>query len=54
MDFATPPYPWAVFFGVLVAVSLGNYMIASQSSPSKVYEDAWHIIKKKRLGWVRV
>jgi hypothetical protein len=33
MEFAAPPYPWAVFSGVLVGVSVLNYMIASLSSP---------------------
>jgi hypothetical protein len=36
MDFATPPYPWAVFFCVLFLVSFVNYMIALQSSPKKI------------------
>ncbi|KAF2833220.1 hypothetical protein CC86DRAFT_279597 [Ophiobolus disseminans] len=46
MDFATPPYPWAVFFGVLFGVSLLNYMIASQSSPRKTYVDLRKLMTK--------
>jgi len=41
MEFAAPPYPWAVFSGVLFGVSLLNYMIASQSSPRKTCVDLW-------------
>jgi hypothetical protein len=47
MGFANPLKPWAVFFSVLVAVSLVNYMIASQSGPVKVWADS-----KKRLRTV--
>ncbi|KAH8731156.1 hypothetical protein GQ44DRAFT_605115, partial [Phaeosphaeriaceae sp. PMI808] len=56
MDFAHPPYPWAVFSGVLVAVSLLNYMIASQSNPYMVWKDlallsgkAWQMLKS---AWI--
>jgi hypothetical protein len=57
MSFANPPYPWAVFSGVLLVVSLANYtiaslasyMIASQSSPGQAFRDLWELFKK---GWI--
>lgn len=62
MDFATPPYPWAVFFCVLILVSLVNYMIASQSSPRKTCKEIWMICEriwrasytwfKEKINWL--
>jgi hypothetical protein len=45
MSLANPPYPWAVFFGVLLVVSLLNYMIASKSGPQQVWQDFKGFIK---------
>jgi hypothetical protein len=52
MDFATPPSPWAVFISVLFMTSLANYMIASQSSPSMVYNDACYVGRSVWV-WIR-
>jgi len=43
MDFVAPKYPWAAFFGVLVLMSLLNYMIASPRSSQRRWNEckAW-------------
>jgi hypothetical protein len=40
MSFANPPYPWAVFFSVLMGVGLGNYVIATILSSKTTWKDA--------------
>jgi hypothetical protein len=57
MSFANPPYPWVVFSGVLLCVSLvnymivslANYMISSRKSLGMACMDFWELCKK---GWM--
>lgn len=46
MDFVRPPYPGAVFTGVLIFVGFANYMIAMQRSPVQTFKDLVRWIMK--------
>lgn len=47
MSFVNPPYPWAVFVGVLIVVGLVNYIIASLLSSKKTRQGAAKMVRRR-------